>query len=674
MTEEDFLNESSVENLRKKLYDKNKRPKLRPRRTLHEKEYQTNDSWGDEKDIKKTSTPVDAEKELEELYRGHIDGEDNSILDTETSEFVEKPRVISRFIKVIFWASFLFFAFAVGVASYFLLGGKNQISCKNVDIVISGPKTIASGKKLTFDVFVVNNNPVSMKNTSMEVSFPKGTRDPIVTSKSMLSVNEQIGVVDVGERVRSTVSAVLFGQENTNYDIKTNVSYNVLDSDASFSCEKVYKVQMATAPVNLVVDGLEEISSGQEVELEVTITSNSEEVVPDLRLVVDYPFGFEFVSSSPEPSTEDNVWDLGDITPGMVRTLKLKGIVKGQGVESREVSFNVGTKDNVDNKVLATVLQKTNHPLLITKPFIEMESTINKSNTPEVVVNTGDVLEGALNWKNNSQNSLYDVEIECVFDGAMLNVGTVFADRGFFRSIDNTIIWTPQTDKTFKMVEPGQSGSLGFRFSTNNIQNDTSIENPTISIKFNARARRVSNNIPVPQNLQNQAKKTILFNSNVSLDAYALYGVGSFTNTGPNPPKVNKETTYTIVWNVKNTTNDLGTAIIKGELPVNVKWVGNISPNEESVEFNPVTREVSWDIGDLPRGTGYSTNAKEVSFQVSTIPSISQIHNVIILMNESTFQAVDSFTNNVIKRTAPEVDTKLNRDPFFKDTDGYVMK
>jgi hypothetical protein len=245
----------------------------------------------------------------------------------------------------------------------------------------------------------------------------------------------------------------------------------------------------------------------------------------------------------------------------------------------------------------------------------------------------------------------------------------VSAADGFFRSVDNTLTWTPQTTKgDFKIIEPGEEGMLTFKFDTNTFAGGTSVENPFMQIESAVRARRISENNSVPEKLEGQTKKTILFETDLGLTAYAIYGVGAFTNTGPHPPRVNKRTTYTVVWEVTNTTNNMNGVTVKGTLPVYVDWLDTYDSPNESVLFNPVTREVIWSIGELPRGTGNERQARKLSLQLSLTPSATQRGDELDIIEDVIVRGVDSFTNTVLEKVIDSVTTRLSRDPFFDES------
>jgi hypothetical protein len=677
-----MLEDSGVERLKRQLYKRGEAPKLKERRELHEIEHEdVSMSWHDEQ-AEQEQAEQDPQELLQNLYEGRVTrgvGDEPAIFyDERVSERGATQRkkektVGSRIIKLIFIVSLFFFLIAAGFATYFLVGGKNQVSCKNVAIAISGPRSIASGKKMSLDVVVKNNNPVPMREAVLEVVYPEGTRDADSSTSALSSTKEQVGTIEVGEQVRTSARAILFGQEQTEKEVRAEITYTIDDSNASFTCNNTHRMVIATAPISMTVEGLEEISSGQEIELKISFKSNSEEVVPEQRLVVEYPFGFTFLSSSPEPTENDNVWDVGDIAPGMERVLTIKGIVEGQGTESRIVGFSVGEADKTSTTELGTVLQKIDHPLFVTRPFLVLEAEILSSKEPKVTTNLGTSVGVVVNWKNTLEYALHDVEIEAIIDGAVLVERSVNSSKGFFRSIDNTLVWSPQTTKEdFRIIEPGESGKLDFTFITKTFKEDTSIHEPEIHIEFKVRARRISDNIPVEQNLQGQSKRTIVFNTTPELDAYAVYATGPFSNTGPYPPKVDKGTTYTVVWSVANSTNDLNSVTVKGVLPVYVQWLENTDPKSETVTYNPVTREVSWSVGDLSKASDFKENRKVVNFQLSFTPSITQIGSRPPIVTSITMQGIDAFTDSVIERELEGVESELTRDPYFMGVSGKI--
>ena len=100
---------------------------------------------------------------------------------------------------------------------------------------------------------------------------------------------------------------------------------------------------------------------------------------------------------------------------------------------------------------------------------------------------------------------------------------------------------------------------------------------------------------------------------------------GALKNSGEVPPKVGKETTYTIVWSLANNANDLADAKITASLPPYASKENLISPEGEDLRFDEKNATLVWNVGEVPAGTGMIMPAKEISFQVSFSPSLAQV-------------------------------------------------
>ncbi|MCX6713987.1 MAG: hypothetical protein NTV48_02685, partial [Candidatus Vogelbacteria bacterium] len=176
------------------------------------------------------------------------------------------------------------------------------------------------------------------------------------------------------------------------------------------------------------------------------------------------------------------------------------------------------------------------------------------------------------------------------------------------------------------------------------------------------------------EQIHNEIEKTMKIETLVNLSSGSVFTVGPFKNTGPIPPKVGQETTYTIVWTVKNTSNDIRNAVVTATLPVYLKWLGVIEPLSENVVFKPGSREISWNIGNIPAGTGVFSLPRQLSFQVSLTPSLSQLRQPVNLLSETNFSAEDTFTNTTVSAKVKGVDTTVAADPSAEQIGSLVTE
>jgi len=673
-----MADDTSIDRLQRKLHARVGRSVVHDRRELREDAHNRPDvseQWED-LDAARTAagTQHDAAAELEALREGRVG---DTMLQRGPSvlyearatavahERIEKERLLSRTVRAIFIASFGFFVLSAGIASYFFVIGKNKVSCDKLAVEVTGPVSVSSGKELVLNVGILNQNPVPITATTLILEYPDGTRVAGDTATPLPRTRDDLGTLDPGEHVRAFAKSVMYGREQTERDIGMTVEFKVDGSNAAFRCAYPYHVVIATAPVSLAVDGLEEITSGQEITLTAKLTTNTEGVVPKVRLIAEYPFGFQFRSATPPPANGLDVWEIGDMAPGTERTVIVTGTVLSQSIEERAIKFRVGEKSDTNSEELASTLQTVEHPLFITKPFLALSLDVDGSTDPEVPLHLGEHVTSLLLWTNTLTYPIYDVEIEAQIPSDLIDPYSVVVPEGFFRSSDRTVLWTPQTDPELKVVEPGARGRLGLQFATKALPKDSSVLTPAFDIAFTVHARRVSDDAPVQETLVAQSKRTLKFVSGLALSAWTGYSTGPFANYGPHPPRVHQETTYTLFWKITNTTNAVDQVQVQGELPVYVTWLDAVSPENERVTYDPSTRIVTWNVGEVPPSTGVQNPAREVALRVSLTPSISQLGEEPDLMQEPFVRGVDRFTTTVLERTMRSQTTRLANDPLF---------
>ena len=576
----------------------------------------------------------------------------------------------------IFLGAFIFFILAGGFAAYKFFAGSNVISGDNIDIIVRGPVSVAGGDELPLDIDIQNKNNVNLSAVDLKIEYPSGTRKPDNLSVAMERYSEAIGNINVGKSERRLIKAVLFGEENTNEDIKITVEYRVPGSNAIFYKEKVYTVLMSSAPVSFVVTGPEEINAKQKMEFKVEITSNSLTVIKNLILKADYPFGYTFDSASPNPSSVDkSVWTIGDLQPGAKRTIKILGIVQGQDGEQRVFKFTVGMADKLDEESVGTPFAVYSNTISIKKPFIGVDLAVDGDQSQEVSVSNGKTVRTDLTWNNNLASQIHDAIIQIKLRGGILDKSSIRVEKGFYNSIDNTIIFDKQSNSELASIDPGTQGSASFTFSSFSSKSTTgsSFNNPDIYMDISVTGKRIEGS-NVPQELLYSDSKRIKIASSLNLISNGYRTVGPFENSGPVPPKAEQETMYTITWTATDILNDVNDAKVVATLPPYVKWQNLTSPSSENISFNSLNNEVTWNIGGIKSGTGYSLAARTVSFQVSITPSLSQVGTSPVLLGEASLSGIDAFTKTLLGEKKYPVTTDIKNDPEYSSDMGKVIQ
>ena len=599
---------SRLDNMQRDLYSRKKEQvKMRTRRDLKERDFGVRDAW---KDVQREDTDM-------------------------------KPR--RPVVKLVLLASLAFFAFSAVFASYFFFQGVD-ISPKNVVIEVQGPALIGGGETLGLQIGIKNNNPVPIETADLIIEYPDGTRSAQNIDVDLPRYRESLGTIEPGDEVRKNVEAVLFGEENSTKDINIIVEYRVSGSNAIFVANSSYELALSSSPLSLVVDSLEETVSGQEISFTATVKSNSSTVVRNAMLQVEYPFGFDFKESTPEPYFANKVWYLGDIPPEGEVKVTIRGVLSGQDGEERVFRFSTGLQsDNDENEIGARFINVA-ESVFIKRPFISADLTLSgDTQSGFAVVNGGGVVQGEIKWENNLPSQIFDGEIEVQFSGSAIDEKTILVTNGFYRSLDNKIIWNGQTDKYLGSIAAGESGTVSFSFKPLSLSSGIPLRNPIINLDVTVRGKRLSDN-NVPEEIVSTLSKQVKVSTDLILTSKVLHFTGPFQNTGPMPPKVDNATTYTVVLDVINSSNDVANGTVSMTLPPYVDWVGKISPLSEEITYSPVGNQIVWNVGDIEPGVGTTLPPREIAFQVRFIPSISQINASPILINSQKISGFDRFT------------------------------
>lgn len=562
----------------------------------------------------------------------------------------------------------VFFLGSVAAAAFFFFGGSTTVSSRNIDIEIKGPATIGGGEELALEITITNRNATPIEAADLLVEYPEGTRASSDLSVELPRLRESIGIIGPGERVRRTVRAVLFGEEDSNVNIQAALEYRVEDSNAIFFKEQEYGLILSTAPLAVSINAVEDVTSGQSMDLEVTVQSNSENVIENVLLSAEYPFGFNFVESSPDPIFTNTVWKLGDIEPEGKRTVIISGTVVGEDAEERVFRFAAGVQSDVDDTQLQTAFITKSHSLVIEKPFIGADLALDGNSAPEHVARSGERIRGDITWFNNLPVQIQDAEIELELEGDILDKKTVESQTGFYSSGNSILSWARDTNNDLATLGAGSYGSVSFTFAPHELAADSVFRNPEIILRLTIRGRRLSEN-NVPEKIESTEVRRVKVASDLFLASRAVYFTGPFVNAGPLPPRVEQDTTYTILWTVTNSHNNVARTRVTAALPSYMRFVGTVDPSTEDVSFNEVGGMITWDVGDVPPG-----GKRDVAFQIGLTPSVSQLGTSPLIMNEQSVIGSDLFTRTEIKSSQPPLTTRLSTDPNFASTDANVIE
>ncbi|MHB1330902.1 MAG: COG1361 family protein [Minisyncoccota bacterium] len=573
-------------------------------------------------------------------------------------------------IKKVFTVSVLFFVCAAIAAALIYFKGDNFISTRNLDIVIDGPVSVSAGSSVDLLITITNKNNASLDRVNLNIVYPDGTRDAENTTEVLNNRREELEEIGPGQKITKNERAVFLGTEGEVKKVRVSVDYGVKGSNATFTKDKVFELVIGSAPVSVTITRPDAVDSGETFTTTLSINANSEEVLRNVLLKAEYPYGWSLASADPAPIDKNkSIWMLGDLSPGEKKTITLRGVLLGEDNEERTFRFFVGAAKGGE-PILDTTLSSDSMVVEIKKPTIDLDVLLNGDPSDEYIAPAGENIRSTVNFKNNLSTNLINPQIEVRLTGSALDRGSVVPQAGgFYNSADNSILWNSTNYSELNTLAPGDSSSVGFSFeSLGNMPAGTA--NQTISMLVTLIGRQQDTNTEI----RISETRTIKIASVVTLTSNSLYSMGPFGNSGEIPPVAEKPTTYTIALALGNTQNDIDDAMVTGTLGPNVTWLGGISPEDEEVTYDEATRVVTWNIGTLQSGAGFSRDAEEVFIRVSLTPSLGQVGGVPVLLSNVSFSGIDEFTELPIRVTNPAVTTRISTDSSYVQGDETVVK
>ncbi len=578
----------------------------------------------------------------------------------------------SLLIKVLVGAIIFFILTLLG-AGYVIFSKGNIISSDNVNLQVKSPGLIKAGEPARLQFSISNTNKVSLEEAELLVEFPDGTKSPLSLNEDLKRYREVVGEVGSGEVVNKSVQAVFFGQKDTQYEILVTLEYQIPGSNASYVKKETATIVIDSAPVSITVKSPDQISAGQTLVMSIEVASNSETVVDNLILKTEIPLGFKVIETSPALTGGDLFWNLGDLKKGDKKVIQIKGVVDGQNGEVKTFRFTAGQGDGSSAEDFNVVLNELIKTVALDRPFVNANTIVNGSSLPGVVIKAGQTVRVDVEWVNNLPVKADNVKIVALISGKTLDTSSIRAGQGFFDSNTNTITWDRTTLPALASLPPGEKDKTSFSFETNKLLGSGgSVLNPQVNLDLTVTAISAGNS--AGKEIITKSSRVIKIESDYQLASQAVYTVGPFVNTGPMPPKVGTNTSYTISWSAINSSNNIEDGKVTAVLPNYVEWLGVTSPTDESVSFDPSTKIVTWNLAQVKAGTGILTQARSASFQISFLPSQSQIGQEVDLVNNVKLTGFDTFTETTITQEKGQLTTKLSTDPGFRLKDERVVE
>lgn len=558
----------------------------------------------------------------------------------------------------------IFFVLAVMVSSIMMTFGNRGISGENITISATGPFTIGGGDIMPIQVGLTNHNAVAIESATLIVEYPRGTLSASEDQSELFNERLPLDTIAAGETINVPLRALVFGEENQEEQVKVSVEYRVAGSNALFFKEAdPLRFKISSSPVVMTVDSLKKVSSGQEADMTLTITSNAQNTLTDVLVNAEYPLGFSYTTAEPAPDSGENQWRISELKPEESVTIKIRGTITGNATDEYAVNFSIGIPNERDGNTLASVLATAQVSFEVEDPFLKVALEVAGVENGTAIVKPAERSSVSVEITNTLPDTIYDVVAEVQLSGNAISDLEVGPPSGFYDSATRKITWDISSSPDLEELAPGETARLTFAIAPSASVTQT----PEIGVQVNVRARRVSES-QAEETLTGTASGAMRVASEPTMDGFATHNSGVFSDSGPVPPVAEQRTSYSISFAIQNGTNDISDASVTATLPSYVTWEEQTAGAGEFT-YNAAKRQVTWNV---PRVNTQSNVFG--SFQVSIVPSKSQLGDAPVLVGDQYMSATDLFTNTVVRTEHPEITTEMSTEAGYTKGNGRVTE
>lgn len=508
---------------------------------------------------------------------------------------------------------------------------KNPYSKEVLKIEVLALQEADFSQEVEYVVKYKNNGDVRLEELRLIFEFPEYTISDNSFARRKEIGPEELGDLYPGEERTYSFKGRLFGKEGDLKTAKVWLSYQPKNLSARYESQTTFSTKIKEIPLTFGFDLPSRIETNKEFGFSINYYSILDYPLSDLDIKVEYPEGFEFLTSLPNSISKDQ-WNVPILNKAEGGRIDIRGKVLAELGDLKIFKAQLGFWREGE----LVIIKEISKGVEITKPYINISQKIN--NQQNYIASAGELLHYEISFKNVGEEPFRDLFLVVRLDGKGFDLDSVKATNGQLEKGDNTIIWEGEDVSRLRFLDQGEEGKVEFWV---NLKNDWQI------LDSREKDAVLKSTILVSKMKQEIETK---INSKIALEQEAISSVG---------PIFGQESSYNITWKVKNYFNDAKNVKVKAKLPLNVNLTGEISPSNLSsnFSFDSQSREIVWLVGDMEAGDGILNDAPTISFKVVLNPNMGQIGDTAVLTEQARIIGEDTWTERFVEQSVFDLRT-----------------
>ncbi len=527
---------------------------------------------------------------------------------------------------------------------------RNIYSREALRVEIIAPEEVVLFEEVEYIVKYKNNGNARLEEPRLIFEFPENTILEEGKTNRIEIGGKDIEDIYPGEERTVSFRGRIVGGEGEAKTARASISFRPKNLKPRYESSTTFTSIIGQIPITFDIDLPSRIEAGREAKVFINYFSNLNYPMMNLVIKMDYPLGFRFIESSPNPF-EDNEWHISLLNRSEGGRIEITGELSGEITDKRVFNAQIGIEQN--NKFI--FLKETSKGVEITRPSLHIFQRINGSD--RFSATPGELLRYEIFFRNIGGNPFSDLFLISRLSGEFFDFNSIRVQDGQYSKSDRTIMWDWQEVPKLRFLNEGEEGKVEFWVR---VRDDV---DPGFSENFSLR-----NRVSVAKISEEFTTK---INTKLFINQRGYYRDEVFGNSGPIPPKVGEQTTYTINWQAENWYNRAEDIKVRAFLPENVSLTGEIFPENEAMNFtfDNQSREIIWNIGDMSP----FKSLRNIAFQVALTPLLGQLGETLPVIHSARISGYDKWTEKTIQGASAEIDTTLFHDGSVSIEDGVVQ-
>lgn len=539
---------------------------------------------------------------------------------------------MKKIVKKIAFVSFLLFLVAGTIA--YVVFDQGSFSEADLRVEIIGPEEVSVGETVDYKIRYRNNSDIRLEDVSVTFQYPETAvpiqedEDEVVEQRESLRRVEELNDINPGEEEIINFKAKIFGEERDAVEALAWFNYSPQNLSADYEIERSHTGIITEVPLSFEFDLPDQIEKDEEFPFRVRYFSQLEEGLENLGVRLDYPSDFEFVRSTPR-GLEDNQWEREFLGGNEGAVIEIFGKLGGEEGDIKGFKGELGIW-KFDRFI---TLKRIEGEVLIPQPDLFIDIIVNDS--PDHIANPGEDLLYDIYFKNIGDQTIEDLFLTVDLDTEILNMNETEPMGGRFQPNAGSIIWSHSSFSELRRLRPDDEEKLSFWSKVN--ENDLPY-NPEAVVSLSMNNSREESRVKI----------------NTVMEMNQRFIVGEedpFESEGPLPLELNRPSTYTVNWEIKNHYNDLEDVKVASRLPEDAGIIDREYFEDSEFEFDSDTGEITWKIEEVEGGAGISRNPPRANFQVEIIP-VSSTDEEVELIGETEVSGIDTWTEEELVETS----------------------